>query len=163
MPKTACHCLNICIAALSCASQLDVRCRQDLQMRLLSLFVDFALSPLAGKEILDLGALLPAIAEVSHSLPPVHAVGRKTHSNSFDMLQVLQEDDANRIKVWHCCRSTSLMLRASCRKFGHLLIHIIRLVISQLRSCDLMPAVDESLSFCSIRQQQCRVFRKVAW
>ena len=68
-------------------------------MRLLSLFVDFALSPLAGKQILDLGALLPAIAAVSHSLPPVHAVGRKIHSNSFDMLQVLQEDDANRIKV----------------------------------------------------------------
>ena len=72
-------------------------------MRLLSLFVDFALSPLAGKQILDLGALLPSIAALSQSLPAAHVVGKKTHSNSFDILQVLQEDDANRIKVLQTC------------------------------------------------------------
>ena len=74
-------------------------------MRLLSLFVDFALNPLEGKQVWDLGALLPAIASLSQGLP---AIGKKkTHSNSFDILQVIQEDDANKIKVsrtlhvWH--------------------------------------------------------------
>ena len=48
----------------------------------------------------DLGALLPAIASLSQGLPAPHAVGKKqTHSNSFQILQVLHEDDANRIKV----------------------------------------------------------------
>ena len=77
-------------------------------MRLLSLFVDFALNPLEGKQVWDLGALLPAIASLSQGLPAIHAIGKKkTHSNSFDILQVVQEDDANRIKVsntlhvWH--------------------------------------------------------------
>ena len=75
-------------------------CRQDLQMRLLSLFVDFALNPLEGKQVWDLGALLPAIASLSLGLPATHAIGKKkSHSNSFDILQVIQEDDANRIKV----------------------------------------------------------------
>ena len=69
-------------------------------MRLLSLFVDFALYPLDGKQVWDLAALLPAIASLSQGLPAQHAVGKKnTHSNSFDILHVLQEDDANRIKV----------------------------------------------------------------
>lgn len=69
-------------------------------MRLLSLFVDFALNPLEGKQVWDLGALLPAIAALSQDLPAHHSVAKnKTHSNSFDILQVLQEDDANRIKV----------------------------------------------------------------
>ena len=69
-------------------------------MRLLGLFVDFALNPLEGKQIWDLGALLPAIAALSQDLPAHQAVGKKKiHSNSFDILQVLQEDDANRIKV----------------------------------------------------------------
>ena len=77
-------------------------------MRLLSLFVDFALNPLEGKQVWDLGALLPAIASLSQGLPATHVIGKKkTHSNSFDILQVIQEDDANRIKVskslrvWH--------------------------------------------------------------
>ncbi len=69
-------------------------------MRLLSLFVDFALNPLEGKQVWDLGALLPAIASLSQGLPATHAISKKkTHSNSFDILQVIQEDDANRIKV----------------------------------------------------------------
>lgn len=69
-------------------------------MRLLSLFVDFALNPLEGKQVWDLGALLPAIAALSQDLPAHHAVANnKAHSNSFDILQVLQEEDANRIKV----------------------------------------------------------------
>jgi hypothetical protein len=83
-------------------------------MRLLSLFVDFALNPLEGKQVWDLGALLPAIASLSQGLPAPHAIGKKkTHSNSFDILQVIQEDDANRIKVsetlhvWHpVCKVT---------------------------------------------------------
>lgn len=69
-------------------------------MRLLGLFVDFALNPLEGKQVWDLGALLPAIAALSQDLPAHQAVGKKKiHSNSFDILQVSQEDDANRIKV----------------------------------------------------------------
>ena len=69
-------------------------------MRLLSLFVDFALNPLEGKQVRDLGALLPAIAALSQDLPARHAVAsHKAHSNSFDILRVLQEEDANRIKV----------------------------------------------------------------
>ena len=75
-------------------------------MRLLSLFVDFALNPLESKQVWDLGALLPAIASLSRDLPGRHAIGKKsTHSNSFDILQVLQEDDANRIKVQASCYS----------------------------------------------------------
>ena len=74
-------------------------CRQDLQMRLLSLFVDFALSLLQGKQIWDLGALLPAIASLSHGLPSHHVLGKKAAHSSFDVLQVLQEDDANRVKA----------------------------------------------------------------
>lgn len=111
-------------------------CRQDLQMRLLSVFVDFALNPLEGKQVWDLGALLPAIAALSQDLPAHHAVSKnKAHSNSFDILQVLQEDDANKIKVacithdfdmggrphvFGCCRvlffmTDSMMLCIACR------------------------------------------------
>ncbi|KAL3141037.1 hypothetical protein ABBQ32_005551 [Trebouxia sp. C0010 RCD-2024] len=81
------------------AAHTDIR--QDLQMRLLGLFVDFALNPLEGKQVWDLGALLPAIAALSQDLPAHQAVGKKKiHSNSFDILQVSQEDDANRIKMF---------------------------------------------------------------
>ncbi|KAA6416579.1 MAG: phosphatidylinositol 4-kinase alpha-like, partial [Trebouxia sp. A1-2] len=53
------------------------------------------------ENVWDLGALLPAIASLSQGLPATHAIGkRKTHSNSFDILQVIQEDDANRIKMF---------------------------------------------------------------
>lgn len=92
--------------------------RQDLQMRLLSLFVGIALNPLDGKQVWDLGALLPAIASLSHDLPAHHAVGkRSTHSSSFDILQVLQEDDANRVKVscLHCtCHVVAKRLELLC-------------------------------------------------
>lgn len=82
-------------------AEAHIDIRQDLQMRLLSLFVDFALNPLEGKQVWDLGALLPAIASLSQGLPATHAIGKKkTHSNSFDILQVIQEDDANRIKMF---------------------------------------------------------------
>ena len=85
-------------------------------MRLLSLFVDFALSPLNGKQVWDLGALLPAIASLSQGLPAPHAVGKKkTHSKSFDILQVLQEDDANRIKVSnHAYLQVCPAVRSAC-------------------------------------------------
>lgn len=89
---------------------LLIWCRQDLQMRLLSLFVDFALNPLEGKQVWDLGALLPAIAALSQDLPAHHAVAKNTaHSNSFDILQVMQEDDANRIKV-DCIKQVSAFM-----------------------------------------------------
>lgn len=69
-------------------------------MRLLSLFVDFALNPLTGKQIWDLGALLPAIASLSQGLHTSHVLSKKKPSaSSFDLLQAHQDDDPNRIKV----------------------------------------------------------------
>ena len=69
-------------------------------MRLLSLFVDFALNPMTGKQIWDLGALLPAIASLSQTLQLPHAVAQKKVSgHSFEALQLHQDDDPNRIKV----------------------------------------------------------------
>ena len=83
-------------------------------MRLLSLFVDFALNPLEGKQVWDLGALLPAIAALSQDLPARHAVAKnKPHSNSFDILQVMQEDDANKIKV-DCMKQDSAFMDSMC-------------------------------------------------
>ena len=80
-------------------------------MRLLSLFVDFALSPLAGKKIWDLGALLPAIATLSQSLHTPHALAQKKASgHSFEALQMHQDDDPNRIKVRSYCH---MVLRSS--------------------------------------------------
>ena len=94
-------------------------------MRLLSLFVDFALNPLEGKQVWDLGALLPAIASLSQGLPATHAIGKKkTHSNSFDILQVIQEDDANRIKVgktllvWHPVSEVTCAICAEAELYG---------------------------------------------
>ena len=86
-------------------------------MRLLSLFVDFALNPLEGKQVWDLGALLPAIASLSQGLPAIHAIGKKkTHSNSFAILQVIQEDDANRIKVSNTLHVWHPVLDVTCAK-----------------------------------------------
>lgn len=65
-------------------------------MRLLGLFADFALNPLEGRQVWDLGALLPAIAALSQDLPAHHAVGKK---KPHSILPVLLEEDANRIKV----------------------------------------------------------------
>ena len=82
---------------LSAAEHVAVACRQDLQMRLLSLFVDFALNPLGSKQIWDLGALLPAIASLSPGLQTSHVLSkRKASVSSFDMLH---DEDPNKVKV----------------------------------------------------------------
>ena len=92
-------------------------CRQDLQMRLLSLFVDFALHPMTGKQIWDLGALLPAIASLSHTLQMPHAVAQKKVSgHSFEALQLHQDDDPNRIKVCSLAPLKSMSAPAKMRK-----------------------------------------------
>lgn len=91
-----------------CRAGPDEYCqyRQDLQMRLLSLFVDFALQPMAGKQIWDLGALLPAIASISLTLQTPHVLAQKKASgHSFGALQMHQDEDPNRIKVSSMCSS----------------------------------------------------------
>lgn len=83
-------------------------CRQDLQFRLLSLFVEFALHPMTGKQIWDLGALLPAIACISLTLQTPHVLAQKKASgHSFEALQLHQDDDPNRIKV--CTQHTPVL------------------------------------------------------
>ncbi|KAK9812698.1 hypothetical protein WJX72_002251 [[Myrmecia] bisecta] len=76
--------------------------RQDFQMRILSLFADYALiMPPDARGLADLGGLLPAIAAASEGmLSPAASLLSHQSSMSYDALQKLQEEDVNLVKLF---------------------------------------------------------------